>query len=181
MEKENQNNLDGQENFDADELSIEEIEEEDHDYVDEYLIDADDLENQNDDTNMETIKEKNETDMDIEFEGEHPNVKGEFENIKTDGEIYSIAMNEKGIIVLGDGEDTTYFVDANKKAIIKKEKLNKDSVTCIDFSSDGKYLVTGSLDGNAHIFETENFTLINTVNGSFAEINVYKSLNIFLM
>ena len=117
-------------------------------------------------------KEKDENLMDIDAEVKHPNMKGEFENIKTDGEIYSIAMNEKGIIVIGDGEDTTYFIDANKKEIIKKEKLNKDSVTSIDVSSDGKYLVTGSLDGNAHIFETENFTVVNTVNGSFSEINV---------
>ena len=114
--------------------------------------------------------------MDIEPDNKHPNMKGEFENIKTDGEIYSIAMNDKGIIVLGDGEDTTYFIDANKKEIIKKEKLNKDSVTSIDFSNDGKYLVTGSLDGNAHIFETENYSLINTVNGSFSEINVIYKL-----
>jgi ribosome assembly protein SQT1 len=176
MDNQNKNNieinLDDDDNCEVDELSVEEIEEEDNNYDEEYLVDNDDFENHNDDTDMETIKEKDENEMEIEVENALPSIKGEFDNIKTDGEIYSIAMNDKGIIVLGDGEDTTYFIDANKKEIIKKEKFNNDSVTCIAFSSDGKFLVTGSLDGNAHIFETENFNLINTVNGSFAEINV---------
>ena len=170
--KANEKKLKLDESMEADDLSIEEIEEEDNDYSDEFLVDDEEFEIINQDDTIQTKKEKDENLMDIDAEVKHPNMKGEFENIKTDGEIYSIAMNEKGIIVIGDGEDTTYFIDANKKEIIKKEKLNKDSVTSIDFSSDGKYLVTGSLDGNAHIFETENFTLVNTVNGSFSEINV---------
>jgi len=170
--KENDKNLKLDESMEADDLSIEEIEVEDNDYSDEYLVDEEEFENLNKEDNIQINKEKDDNLMEIESEVKHQNMKGEFENIKTDGEIYSIAMNDKGIIVIGDGEDTTYFIDANKKEIIKKEKLNKDSVTAIDFSNDGKYLATGSLDGNAHIFETENFNLINTVNGSFSEINV---------
>lgn len=176
MENQNQktqeNNIDDQDKIEVDDLSVEEFEEEDIDYEDDYLIDNDEFENLNNNTNTETVKGMDDIDMEIVVESQYPTVKGEFEEIKTDGEIYSIAMNDKGVIVLGDGEDTTYFIDADKKTIFKKEKMNKDSVSCIDFSNDGKFLVTGSLDGNAHIFETENYTLLTTVNGSFSEINV---------
>ena len=49
-------------------------------------------------------------------------------------------MNEKGNLIIGDGEDNTYFYDASMKKIIKKEKFNKDSVSHVKITNDGKFI-----------------------------------------
>jgi WD40 repeat protein len=161
-----------------DDISVEEIEADDNDF-EEYLVDEneyDNIDKEKDD--LQIIVEKvGENLMDVDDKDEHYHddeevLKKEYDGFKTDGEIYSVAMNDKGIIVIGDGEDTTYFFDANKKELIKKEKINKDSVTDVFFSNDFKFLATASLDGSVNVWETENYTVIKTVNGSFSDINV---------
>jgi WD40 repeat protein len=155
-------------------ISVEEFEEEENDYIDDGLIDNEELENLQKHFEIQIVREnggQNSDQDDVEMIQE--DYKKEYENFKADGEIYSIAMNDKGLIVLGDGEDTTYFFDLNKKELIKKEKINKDSVTNVSFSNDYKYLATASLDGTVNVYETQDYTIINTLNEGFSDINVY--------
>jgi len=169
-------------------LSVEEIEDEDIEYDDDNMIDNEDLEIFQK-HNFEFEFTKGDVGMNVNQEGGLEGGEGEsapledfnreYEGFITDGEIYSISMNEKGIAVLGDGEDTTYFYDLNKKELIRKEKINKDSVVNAEFSNDLKFVATASLDGSVNIFETEAFKLVNTFNGSFSDINV-NNLIIFL-
>lgn len=174
MENNNQNNKnDNQMEIDPDgegkDLSIEYYEEEDNAYIDEDLveIDADEFIKTGE---MNIINENQNEDQDMEVEQEI--YKKEFESFKADGEIYSIDINSKGIIVIGDGEENTYLYDVNNKEIIKKEKLNKDSVNFVKYSNDDKYLATASLDGSVNLWNTEDYTIITTVYGSYADINV---------
>lgn len=157
-------------------ISVEEFEEEENEYYDENLVDNDDLELINKHFDIQIVRGDG-TEMDVddgqnEHETEEVIYKKEYENFLADGEIYSLGMNDKGVLVLGDGEDTTYLYDLNKKEIIKKEKFNKDSVVNVAFSNDLKYCATASLDGSVNLFNGEDFTLITTVNGSFSDINV---------
>jgi WD40 repeat protein len=187
-EEKNKNNKDNKEkekeiDYDEDdiemdeekELSIEYLEDEEIELDDDDgLVDNDDIENMNKD--LDTIKEKiDDINMDdeeeINIEYENINYKKEFEDFQTEGEIYSIDINDKGIVVIGDGSENTYFYDLDKKELIKKEKINKDSVSCVKFSNDNNYLVTGSLDGTVTIFETKEFTILKIVEGSSSEVN----------
>lgn len=106
------------------------------------------------------------------------NIINDYDNFKADGEIYSITMNEKGTLIIGDGEDNTYFYDASMKKIIKKEKFNKDSVSHLKITNDGKYILAASLDGTVNIFHSETLELLKTVEGSFSEINVKNFIKI---
>ncbi len=170
-------------------ISFEEVEEEDNDYFDDNLVSNEDLENlgkfdfevvrdggmdidnmDNMDQNMENMDNMdNMENMDNIVE---ENFNKEFPNFRSDGEIYTIAVNEKGIAVIGDGEDTITFFDLGKKEVLKKEKVNKDSVVKVSFSNDGKYLAAGSLDGTVNIFETNEYKIVNTMNGSCSGLNV---------
>lgn len=105
-----------------------------------------------------------------ENEGEH--YAQEFPDFSAPGEIYSIALQqEKGIAIIGDGEDTTTFYDIANKKIISSQKLNKDSVNFIKFSNDNKFLITASIDGSINIFDGSDFKLLNTIKDQDAEIN----------
>jgi WD40 repeat protein len=155
-----------------DHLSVEEFEGEENDYMDDdNMIDDEELEELNKHFDIQITRGENQMEVEEEAVAE-VEFKREFENFQADGEIYSIAMNEKGVLVVGDGEDSTYIYDLNKKELIRKEKINKDSVVNACFSHDGKYLATASLDGTVNLFDGEEFKLITTVNGSFSEINV---------
>jgi len=46
------------------------------------------------------------------------NIINDYDNFKADGEIYSIAMTEKGNLIFGDGEDYTYFYVASINKMI---------------------------------------------------------------
>ena len=86
----------------------------------------------------------------------------ENENFKTKGEIYTINFHQSsGILIIGDGEDTTYFYNLDKKELIREEKLNTDSVNFIKLSNHNKYLLTTSVDGSINIYNvSKNFELI---------------------
>ena len=169
-------------------LSVEEIEDEDIEFDDDNMIDNEDLEIFQK-HNFEFEFTKGDEGMNVNQEGGLEGGESEsapledfhreYEGFIADGEIYSISMNEKGIAVLGDGEDTTYFYDLNKKELIRKEKINKDSVVNAEFSNDLKFVATASLDGSVNIFETEEFKLVNTFNGSFSDINVNNLIKIY--
>ncbi len=158
-----------------DELSCEEFEEEDNAYEDDNLVSNEELELLNKHFEFQIVREgeveaEDQPTDEMEVE-EEINFKREYEGFVADGEIYSIAMNEKGVLVIGDGEDTTYVFDVNKKETIRKEKMNKDSVVEVALSCDNKFLATACLDGTVSIFD-EEFKLLNQVNGSFSDINV---------
>lgn len=159
-------------------ISEEYIEDADFEEFDNNLIDADVLEyaaHAQDD-----VIDVKDTAMAVESESQSEssiNITNEFENFKAEGEIYSLAMNDKGILIIGDGEENTYFYDVSMKKLLKKEKYNKDSVNHVKITVDGKYILTSSLDGTVNIFSSDNLELLRTVEGSFSEINVNKRFN----
>ena len=150
---------------------IQEIEEIDKEALkDEIENEMDIEENNNNNINNEEINNnQNENEIKEEEEIYHK----EYENFSTKGEIYAINFHKPtGTLIIGDGEDTTYFYNLDKKELIREEKLNKDSVNFIKFSFDNKYLLTASVDGSINIFLVEkNFELINTIKDQEAEIN----------
>lgn len=150
----------------------------DFEEFDNNLIDADVLEYAA--HAQDNVIDVKDTAMAVESESQSEssiNITNEFENFKAEGEIYSLAMNDKGILIIGDGEEYTYFYDVSMKKLIKKEKINKDSVNHVKITVDGKYILTSSLDGTVNIFNSENLELLRTVEGSFSEINVNETFN----
>ena len=97
----------------------------------------------------------------------------EYPDFQAQGEIYAIAFHKKsGTLIIGDGEDTTYFYDLDKKKVIKSEKYNKDSVSFVKISEDEKYVLTASIDGSLNIFDsTKNFSLVAKITDQVEEIN----------
>ena len=95
-----------------------------------------------------------------------------FKNIKTDGEIYSIALyNDNKTLILGDGEDTTYFIDIFSKKIISKKKLNKESISFLSFNHDYNYLLSASVDGELIIFNSKkSFEVLKKIQKEKIEI-----------
>ena len=109
---------------------IQEIEEIDKEALkDEIENEMDIEENNNNNINNEEINNnQNENEIKEEEEIYHK----EYENFSTKGEIYAINFHKPtGTLIIGDGEDTTYFYNLDKKELIREEKLNKDSVNFI--------------------------------------------------
>ena len=150
---------------------IQEIEEIDKDALKEEMGEEMDVEeNINLENNPNNIIENEDNNKDIK---EDDNYHKEYENFKTKGEIYAINFHQSsGTLIIGDGEDTTYFFNLDKKELMREEKLNTDSVNFIKFSSDNKYMLTASVDGSINIFNvSNNFELINTIKDQDTEIN----------
>jgi len=143
---------------------IQEIEEIDKDALKQEMGEEMDIEdNLNLENNNKNDNNKENNDNDFKEE----------ENFKTKGEIYAINFHQSsGTLIIGDGEDTTYFYNLDKKELIREEKLNTDSVNFIKFSSDNKYMLTASVDGSINIFSvSKNFELLNTIKDQDGEIN----------
>ena len=150
---------------------IQEIEEIDKDALKEEMGEEMDVEeNINLENNPNNIIENEDNNKDIK---EDDNYHKEYENFKAKGEIYAINFHQSsGTLIIGDGEDTTYFFNLDKKELMREEKLNTDSVNFIKFSSDNKYMLTASVDGSINIFNlSNNFELINTIKDQDTEIN----------
>ena len=150
---------------------IQEIEEIDKDALKEEMGEEMDVEeNINIENNQNNIIENEDNNKDLK---EDDNYHKEYENFKTKGEIYAINFHQNsGTLIIGDGEDTTYFFNLDKKELMREEKLNTDSVNFIKFSSDNKYMLTASVDGSINIFNvSNNFELINTIKDQDTEIN----------
>ena len=171
------------ENFNEEDIyvnpeDIQEIEEIDKDALQAELGAEMDIEennniNNNDNLNNNNINiQNNENDKNDELKEEEIYNK-EYPNFSTKGEIYAINFHqESGTLIIGDGEDTTYFYNLDKKELIKEQKLNTDSVNFIKFSFDNKYMLTASVDGSINIFSVQkNFELINTIKDQDSEIN----------
>jgi WD40 repeat protein len=60
----------------------------------------------------------------------------------------------------------------DSKELVRKEKINTDSVSIVKYSSDMKYLATASLDGLIHLFETSEYKHLRTISDIGSEINV---------
>jgi WD40 repeat protein len=161
-------------------LSVEEIEEEDNQYIDEMLdqLNEEDQKMDVDDGQIEAEHIEEERKYIISLLAYNK----EFENFKAKGEIYSIALSNTGTLAIGDGEETTYFYDVVKKELVKQEILNTDSICHAKVSPDGKYIVTAGLDGKVNIFETVEYKLVDSLTGICNDINVlillpYSGLN----
>ena len=158
------------------------MEEGEFDFLDQNLVDADDFQYAAAQAQDEAFDVK---DTAMAVESEHSessiNIINDFENFKAEGEIYSLAMNDKGILIIGDGEEYTYFYDVSMKKLIKKEKFNKDSVNHVKITVDNKYILTSSLDGTVNVFSSDTLELLRTVEGSFSEINVIIHLQKYFM
>ena len=153
---------------------IQEIEEIDKDALKQEMGEEMDIEDNIDLGNNNNINNINDNDNDNNNEiKEDENYHKEYENFKSKGEIYAINFHQSsGTLIIGDGEDTTYFYNLDKKELIKEEKLNQDSVNFIKFSSDNKYMLTASVDGTINIFNVaKNFELINTIKDQDSEIH----------
>ena len=126
---------------------IQEIEEIDKEALQAELGAEMDIEENNNNDNNNNIENKNENNNNEIKDEEEEIFHKEYENFSTKGEIYAINFHqESGTLIIGDGEDTTYFYDLSKKEIKREEKLNKDSVNFIKFSFDNKYMLTASVD-----------------------------------
>ncbi len=157
------------------------MEEGEFDFLDQNLVDADDFQYAAAQAQDEAFDVKD-TAMAVESSMESSiNIINDFENFKAEGEIYSLAMNDKGILIIGDGEEYTYFYDVSMKKLIKKEKFNKDSVNHVKITVDNKYILTSSLDGTVNVFSSDTLELLRTVEGSFSEINVIIHLQKYFM
>ena len=187
MEGDNNNNQNNNEEFDPDENKdevndinddnlfinpedIQEIEEIDKDALKEEIGEEMDIE---ENINFDKEQNNNMENEDKDIKEEDENYHKEYENFKTKGEIYAINFHQNsGTLVIGDGEDTTYFFNLDKKELIREEKLNTDSVNFIKFSADNKHMLTASVDGSINIFNiSKNFELINTIKDQDTEIN----------
>ena len=177
-ENKDQVNEINEENFNEEDMyvnpeNIQEIEEIDKDALKAELGAEMDIEENDANDNDNKINLQNEDEnKDKELKDDEVLHK-EYENFQAKGEIYAINFHqESGTLIIGDGEDTTYFYNLDKKELIREEKLNKDSVNFIKFSNDNKYMLTASVDGSINIFLiSKNFELINTIKDQDAEIN----------
>jgi WD40 repeat protein len=151
-------------------LSVEEIEEDDNQYIDDGLdmIEIIEGEIEEEDGKMEVDSEVQES-----IKINNIEINTEFDNFKANGEIYSVGLGNNGVLVIGDSEEKTYFYDLNTKELIRKDELNKDSVCCVAFSRDGKYLVTAGLDGKVNLYETTEYKLLDSLSDICNDINVY--------
>ncbi len=111
-------------------------------------------------------KEKNKEDQKPE------KIENYFPNFLSSGEIYSIILHNDKTLIIGDGEDKTYFYDIKKKNILSEQKLNKESISFLKLSYDIKYLISTSNNGEIILFSpSENFKIINKINDNEKEIN----------
>ena len=151
---------------------IQEIEEIDKEDLKQEMGEEMDVEDNIDLGNNNNINNINDNDNNNEIK-EEENYHKEYENFKTKGEIYAINFHQSsGTLIIGDGDDTTYFYNLDKKELIKEEKLNQDSVNFIKFSADSKYMLTASVDGTINIFNVaKNFELVNTIKDQDSEIH----------
>lgn len=108
-----------------------------------------------------------------EINDKYPLDNNYFNDFKTEGEIYSLSLySDNKTLIIGDGEDSTYFYDIIKKKIIFKKKINSESVSFLSFSQDNKYLLSASLDGEITLFlPEENFKILSKIHDQANEIN----------
>ena len=124
------------ENFNEEDLyvnpeDIQEIEEIDKDALQAELNAEMDIEENNNNINNNINIQNEENNKNDELKEEEIYHK-EYPDFKTKGEIYAINFHQNsGTLVIGDGEDTTYFFNLDKKELIREEKLNTDSVNFI--------------------------------------------------
>lgn len=103
-----------------------------------------------------------------------------YPEFEAEGEIYSVALDEKnGKIIVGDGEEFMYLVDANTGKCLEKEKLHKDSIISIKLSFDGSLLLTASMDGSLKIFSVPEYKLLHHIEEGTEEIMVSIILSSF--
>jgi len=78
--------------------------------------------------------------------------------------VYSVALHENWA-ASGGGDDLGYVWDVRNGEMIMKLDGHTDSVTNVEFSSDGKYLATGGMDGQVRIWSVEEKKLVIALEG----------------
>lgn len=142
-------------------------EDEEGEYNDEI---KDKMENNNDEMQSNS---KLEEELKIQLERRNLIENFEFPNFNSDGEIYSMDLcSKKGLLLIGDGEDTFYLYDVVNKKVLKKDKVHTDSVTHVKFSFDSELFATASLDGVVKIYQTSDFNNLFTIDENKDEVTV---------
>jgi WD40 repeat protein len=85
--------------------------------------------------------------------------------------VYSVAL-QGNWAATGGGDDLGYVWDVTNGEMLMKLDGHTDSVTNVEFSSDGKYLATGGMDGQARIWSVEEKKLVVAVEGG-TEVMVF--------
>lgn len=96
-----------------------------------------------------------------------------FPNFEAEGEIYSVAINEKNdIAIVGDGEEYQYTFKLSDFSLISKEKVHLDSIVFIRYSFNKSYLLIASMDGIIKLYKGESMKLEHTIEDNSDEIMV---------
>lgn len=95
---------------------------------------------------------------DLENKKELWDVQGNFMSC----EVVEIHPNNR---IVASGGGGVYIWDSKTKSKIIELRGHKNWVFCLTFSSNGKYLATGSMDNTIKIWDTESWELLNTLRG----------------
>ena len=86
-----------------------------------------------------------------------------------------IINDDKYLVCAGDNKTVNVW-DFYKKNLEVKFKGHTNRVTCLDVSSDGKYVVSGSWDGSVRLWNIIDkvpvAVLLKNSSGSFPELNI---------
>ncbi len=94
-----------------------------------------------------------------------------FQGFEAEGEIYSVALDEKNkVILVGDGEEYFYRLNLEDNSLSFKEKTCKDSIISIKYSFDKSIFLVASMDGQIKIYDGTDLKLIVSIEDNSDEI-----------
>lgn len=94
-----------------------------------------------------------------------------FPDFESEGEIYSVAIDEKRkTALIGDGEEFLYRMNLDTNKIEFKEKIHTDSIISIRYSFDKSVYLTASMDGIINIYNGEDHKLLLKIEDNTEEI-----------
>jgi len=122
------------------------------------------IEDLGDDADYEDIENEDIANEDNENQLLDDSIQGFFEHKEP---VYSITINpvQPNIAVSGGGDDLAYLFDHVQGVALFKLSGHTDSVISTDFSADGKYVATGSMDGVVKIWTTHDGQLVQSLEG----------------
>lgn len=82
-------------------------------------------------------------------------------------EVYWAKYNENASLVASGGQSSPVIIwDMKTGGILKQLKTKSEVTYCVEWSKDGKYLITTEMDGTLTVFDAKNFNLLASVPGS---------------